>query len=102
VNVEKSSWFSVLSGIPQGRCEATSDRLTAGAERPVTIIPLTVGLLSGDRVSLDSRKSRNSFPVIEKKIETLVNISKLQSILNLIKKWSDEWLLRLNIDKVVY
>jgi len=24
---------------------------------------------------------------------------KLQSILNLIKKWSDEWLLRLNIDK---
>jgi len=54
-----------------GRHEATSYRLRASAERPVTIIPLTVGLLSGGRVSLDSRKSRNSFPRIEKKIETL-------------------------------
>jgi len=27
-----------------GRHEATSDRLIASAERPVTIIPLTIGL----------------------------------------------------------
>jgi len=27
-----------------GRCEATSDRLIASAERPATIIPLTIGL----------------------------------------------------------
>jgi len=53
-----------------GRREATSDRLIASAERPVTIIPLTVGLLSSGRVSLDSRKWRNSSPGIEKKIET--------------------------------
>ena len=51
------------------RREATSDRLIASAERPVTIIPLTRGLLSGGRVSLDSQKLRNSFPGIEKKIE---------------------------------
>ena len=50
-----------------GRREATSDRLIASAERPVTSIPLTIGLLSDGRVSLDSRKSRNSFPGIEKK-----------------------------------
>ena len=49
-----------------GRREATSDRLIASSERQVTIIPLTIGLLSGDR-SLDSRKSSNSFPGIEKK-----------------------------------
>ena len=37
-----------------GRCEATSDRLIASAERPVTIIPLAISLLSGGRVRLDS------------------------------------------------
>jgi len=62
-----------------GRREATSDRLITSAERPVTIIPLTIGLLSGGRISLDSRKSRNSFPGIEKKnrdsrLSNLVNI----------------------------
>jgi len=45
----------------------------------VTIIPLTIGLLSGGRVSLDSRKSRNYFPGIERKnrdsrLPSLVNI----------------------------
>jgi len=52
-----------------GHCchEATSDRLIASVERPVTIISLTVGLLLGGRISLDSRNSRNSFPEIEKK-----------------------------------
>jgi len=66
-------WYAAHS-----RREATSNRLIASTERPVTIIPLTVGPLSGGRVSLDSRKSRNSFPGIEKKIETgdssLINI----------------------------
>ena len=39
----------------------------ASAERPVTIIPFTEGLLSGGRISLDSLKSRNSFPRDRKK-----------------------------------
>ena len=38
--------------VGHGRREATSDRLIASVERRVTIIPLTVGLLSGGRVSL--------------------------------------------------
>ena len=39
------------SGVPShGRREATSDRLIASAERPVTIIPLTIGLsVTGNR-----------------------------------------------------
>jgi len=36
---------------------------------------------------------------IYKAIRNQSNQQQLQSVLNLIKKWSDEWLLRLNIDK---
>jgi len=36
---------------------------------------------------------------IYKVIRNQSDQQKLQSVLNLIKKWSDEWLLRLNIDK---
>jgi len=62
VSRRPSVWYA-----GHGHREATSDRLIASAERLVTIIPLTIGLLSGSRVSLDSRKSRNSFSGIEKK-----------------------------------
>jgi len=46
-----------------GRREATSDRLIASAERPVTIIPLTIGL------SVTSKKpvSANCLPVPKNK-----------------------------------
>jgi len=46
-----------------GRHEATSDRLIASAERPVTIIPLTVGL------SVTGKKpvSANRLPVPKNK-----------------------------------
>ena len=69
----------------QGRREATSDRLIASAERLMTIIPLTVGLLSGDRVSLDSGKLRNSFLGIKKKnrdsrLSSRVRVSSLINI----------------------
>jgi len=47
----------------------------------VTIIPLTIGLLSGGRVSLDSRKSRNYFPGIG--IERKNRDSRLPSLVNI-------------------
>ena len=64
-----------------GHCchEATSDRLIASAEWPVTIISLTVGLLLGGHISLDSRNSRNSFPEIEKKKLTRDSLTSLVS-----------------------
>jgi len=49
--------------VSHGRREATSDRLIASAERPVTIIPLTVGL------SVTGKKpvSANRLPVPKNK-----------------------------------
>ena len=60
-----------------GRSEAKQAITDTSAERQVTIIQLTIDLLSRAVTNLDSRKSRNSFPGIEKKDRdsSLVNIA---------------------------
>ena len=90
LNGEHSSCFNVLSGIPQGSI----------------LGPLLFLIYVNDLPELCGAKDPSSeihlYADDSKIYEVIHNRRderKLQSVMNLIKKWSDEWLLRLNVDK---
>ena len=90
LNGEKSSCFSVLSGIPQGSILGPLLFLIYINDLP----EICAGEDPSSEIFLYADDSK-----IYKVIRNQSDQQKLQTILNMIKHWSDEWLLRLNIDK---
>ena len=90
VNGEFSTWFDVLSGIPQG-----------------SILGLLLFLICindlPDLCALQAINTKLYLYADDAKIYKVINKMPdqfhLQAVVNLVKNWSDEWLLRLNIDK---
>jgi len=90
LNGEHSSWSKVLSGIPQGNILLPLLFLIYINDLPelcAEIDPASAIFLYAD----DSK--------IYKVIRNVSDQQKLQSVMNLVKNWSDEWLLELNTDK---
>jgi len=90
LNGEHSSWFKVLNGIPQGSILGPLLFLIYINDIP----ELCAAEYPSSEIYLYADDSK-----IYKLIHNRSDEKKLQSVMNLVKNWSDEWLLRLNIDK---
>jgi len=90
VNGEFSSWFEVLSGIPQGSILGPLLCLIYINDLPELCASQDVG----SKIYLYADDTK-----IYKVINQITDQLDLQTIMNTVNTWSDEWLLQLNIDK---
>jgi len=90
VNGEFSSWFDVVSGIPQGSILGPLLFLVYINDLP----ELCASQDDSSKLYLYADDAKIS-KVVSKKTDQL----DLQAIMNTVKTWSDEWLLQLNIDQ---